>query len=942
MSDVDIDTLISRRRSRLPWILSISAVVLIGIGVAAFLLLRPDGSDVVPEPQRAEASMGQLSKSVELSGTAAAERSGGLSFETSGAVAAVSVEAGDSVRAGDDLASLDDVDAQLRIETAQVQLRLAQLRLEALLADPEAAELASARQAIESAESQVASAEEALAALLEPASASELANAEEALASALGQLSAAEEALVDLLQPPSASELASAEEAVASALGQLSGAQEAVADLLQPPGASELASAEEAVASALGQLSGAEEALVDLLEPPSAGELASAEEAMATALGQLASSEQALADLLEGPTDTEIASGRTSLTDARAQLTRASDEAEDSWHALSEAFDEFCEIYGSLRVVGMETCSATLPLSDDQLAVVRDPLYSWGATYEQYANDLIRTNVSYVVDEAARQSAIAALSSAEDRLAELIAPVSEEDLLQAELSVQAARASHASAVARLDDLKSEPTEEDILQAELSVQAARASHTSAVARLDDLKSEPTEEDILQAELSVQAARASHASAVARLDDLRSEPTEEDILQAELSVQAARASHASAVARLQELGAPEGEAGIEKARSSLESANAGLTSARLSYGELLAGATANEIAQQEENVRLAEISLQEARIALDDLVVVAPFDGVVEAVNVRQGDRVTASVVAFSLTTADRMTIELAVTEADLLELEVGQAGLASFDAVDGVEYPVRISSVSRVPNAAQGVVTYEVQARILEGLEIAEVAGDIAILRAGGQGAGSDSLIQSFLGAGGRAGAGGLPAGFDLPEGMTIQDIDEALRDGEPLPEGITLPEGLDFSLEDLQRLAARFLASGGDRDAAGPQELGTARPLPVPGMSASVTILTEVRQPSVLVPVAAVRQLDGAWFVIVPSTATDGTESRFERVTVEVGESDGVSVEITSGLEPGAVLLIGADSAGIAFSATQQQQLPQLEFGGGLPGFGGPEGGGRP
>ena len=343
-----------------------------------------------------------------------------------------------------------------------------------------------------------------------------------------------------------------------------------------------------------------------------------------------------------------------------------------------------------------------------------------------------------------------------------------------------------------------------------------------------------------------------------------------------------------------------------------------------------------------MRLAEISLQEARIALDDLVVVAPFDGVVEAVNVRQGDRVAASVVAFSLTAADRTIIELAVTEADLLELEVGQAGLASFDAVDGVEYPVRISSIGRVPNASQGVVTYEVQARILEDLEIAEVAGDIAILRAGGQGAGSGSLIESFLGAGGRAGAGGLPAGFDLPEGITIRDIDEALRDGEPLPEGITLPEGLDFSPEDLQRLAARLLASGGDRDAAGPQELGPARPLPVPGMSASVTILTEVRRPSVLVPVAAVRQLDGGWFVTVPSTVTDGTESGFERVTVEVGESDGVSVEITSGLEPGAVLLIGADSAGVAFSATQQRQLPQLDFGGGLPGFGGPEGGGRP
>ena len=99
----------------------------------------------------------------------------------------------------------------------------------------------------------------------------------------------------------------------------------------------------------------------------------------------------------------------------------------------------------------------------------------------------------------------------------------------------------------------------------------------------------------------------------------------------------------------------------------------------------------------------------------------------------GDRVTANFAAFSLGTPSRMLIELTVTEADLLNLEVGQAGLASFDAIEDVEYPVRIASISRVPNAAQGVVTYDVEARILVGVEIAEVASEIAAL--GGQAGG---------------------------------------------------------------------------------------------------------------------------------------------------------------------------------------------------------------
>ena len=102
-----------------------------------------------------------------------------------------------------------------------------------------------------------------------------------------------------------------------------------------------------------------------------------------------------------------------------------------------------------------------------------------------------------------------------------------------------------------------------------------------------------------------------------------------------------------------------------------------------------------------------------------------------------------------------------------------------------------------------------------------------------------------------------------------------------------------------------------------------------------------------LVPVSAVRQLDGAWFVTVPA-ADDGDGSGIHlRARHRRGRRvrRRTNVEITSGLEAGAVLLIGADSAGVAFSATQQQeqQLPQPGggFGGGFGGGGGGLGGGR-
>ena len=156
MNQPDIDTILSPRSSRRRWLLLLAAAVVVAAAaVAGFLLTRTGETDVAVEPERAEAVMGQLISQAEFTGSAIAERSATLSFEIGGVVASVAVAEGDEVQAGDALGTLDDAEAQRRVETALVQLRLAQLRLDDLLAEPDPSALASARQAIASAESQV-------------------------------------------------------------------------------------------------------------------------------------------------------------------------------------------------------------------------------------------------------------------------------------------------------------------------------------------------------------------------------------------------------------------------------------------------------------------------------------------------------------------------------------------------------------------------------------------------------------------------------------------------------------------------------------------------------------------------------------------------------------------------------------------------------------------
>ena len=104
MSDADIDSILGSGSSRRRWLLLPAAAIVVAAAVVvAFWLTGLTGSDsseVVTEPQRAEAVMGRLSTEVELSGSALSERGDTLSFEVSGVVASVTASQGDEVRRG--------------------------------------------------------------------------------------------------------------------------------------------------------------------------------------------------------------------------------------------------------------------------------------------------------------------------------------------------------------------------------------------------------------------------------------------------------------------------------------------------------------------------------------------------------------------------------------------------------------------------------------------------------------------------------------------------------------------------------------------------------------------------------------------------------------------------------------------------------------------------
>ncbi len=578
-------------------------------------------------------------------------------------------------------------------------------------------------------------------------------------------------------------------------------------------------------------------------------------------------------------------------------------------------------------------------------------------------------------------SAESALAGAELALQRLLAPPTVADVASADASLAQARASLISAQDRVErtlaslrdaqdsycDLfqyvdppvsvcgsSSIPLSDSLFTALADSVEVTSQGTAATRALSLLDANTA---YLNAVQSLPAAEASVTSAAARRGEFDVAATPAEIFQARASVSSAEKAWVAAVERERELLAGSGQGEIDQSRAALASTQAALTNARAREAELRAGADAIEIELQEQSVRLAEISLADARDAVEDLTMRAPFAGVVGNVEISVGVRVSANQVAFVLSDPESILIDVTVSEADLIRLEKGQIGVAEFDSIPNQQFILRVTGVSPVPTISQGVVTYPAQAEILRGPQLAEYADQLAVLLgdAGGFGGGGGQAGGPAGGFGGGGGFGQLLGDVELPEGVTALDVLTAVLNEEPLPAGVTLPDGFDIPEQLRGRLEALVDGGGfggglggrgGGGGAAGrgdgqPQGAGGfgVRPLPAPGMSASVTILIEVRPEAVLVPTSAVRQLDGEFYVVVPAG-----EDLTERVTVTVGESDGVSVEILEGLVAGATVLIGADSEGVPFSATQlqlgQQQPGFGGFGGGGGGFGFGGGGG--
>jgi multidrug efflux pump subunit AcrA (membrane-fusion protein) len=121
---------------------------------------------------------------VSASGKVLPEQWANLSFRAGGPIVKLDVQSGDAVKAGDPIAQLDDVDAQLAVAQADAALAVAQAQLAQLKAGPRTEQITQAEQAVAQADAAWHGAQAQYGQLKAGTTAADLAAAEAAIAAA--------------------------------------------------------------------------------------------------------------------------------------------------------------------------------------------------------------------------------------------------------------------------------------------------------------------------------------------------------------------------------------------------------------------------------------------------------------------------------------------------------------------------------------------------------------------------------------------------------------------------------------------------------------------------------------------------------------------------------------------------------------------------------------
>ncbi len=273
-----------------------------------------------------------------------------------------------------------------------------------------------------------------------------------------------------------------------------------------------------------------------------------------------------------------------------------------------------------------------------------------------------------------------------DRLVEL-EPYQLEELL-AEAEAQWARA-----VAVRDRLTAGFRAEEIAQ-------AKAHYDQLAAVLEKLTNGPRQEDIAAAQAQFELAESQFVLAKTnhqRAETLFAMKTNQqaDLDQATAELRLARATRDVRIEELNKLKRGTRAEELAEATAKLDEANQVWLLRKSGY-------RVEEVAEAQAAAAAADATRRAVRRQIEELVIKAPVNGTIEALELRPGDLVGANAPVISLMDTSRFWVRAYVPE-NRLALKIGDAVSVTVDSFPGERFPGKISFISRQAEFTPGNV-----------------------------------------------------------------------------------------------------------------------------------------------------------------------------------------------------------------------------------------------
>lgn len=425
-----------------------------------------------------------------------------------------------------------------------------------------------------------------------------------------------------------------------------------------------------------GQVVQASQVLARLNTGEAEAQLAAAQAGQKAAQGKL--------DLIKAGPARELATSQQNLKIAQAKLaqvqgvTGTSDQLAAAQNAVDAAVYRYNAVVSKTNVKDVASADAALRVAKAQLAALQAPPAKAALDQAQARVDATTQNLDKVKSE--RSSAVEQAQSSIDKAQKgLDAATAIANQIHAELYKPDGTVKDTTSQADLEREKS---------AKLAVDQAKITLDAAQKALEAAKSQQTS--------AVKEAQALMIEAQASLENLQAGPTQQAIASAQAVVDKAQADYDRAAAggpTQDEINAAQSD--INQAKALLDGLNKGGNPRDIQVAQaevdkyqqevqtLSKGPSTADLAQAQGEVDQATAQVKQAQLKIGQLNLLAPFNSVVESINVAPGQAVAPGPVAITLVDLSKPSFEARVNESSIQRIKQGQSVRISFEGIRGV-------------------------------------------------------------------------------------------------------------------------------------------------------------------------------------------------------------------------------------------------------------------